>query len=528
MTVELAVWCSVCVLISGVAIRVAMSFSGRLGIVDRPGGHKQHEFVTPFVGGFGVAAVLCSSFALDGLLAADLGMRALSALLWGGLAMFLTGLADDIWHLSFKPRFAVQALVALGMVASGGVVLDSLGELLPGVEVNLGWLAIPITVFGTIGLINAVNMIDGVDGLSGSVSLTSLAFLALVIAHGGHGGPYLALTLAFIGALAGFLYFNLRYPGNRRARVFLGDNGSMLLGFLFSWLFIALSQGREAPMSPVTALWLFGLPLMDTVGVMARRIWLGKSPFKPDRHHFHHLFVRAGYRVSDIVVVAVLLHAAFASIGLFGLLLEVPEYVMFWLFLVVFAVYFACTLRPWRLVPKLRRIACALSLPLVQGRGIFIGRFAESNLAEMVSTVCGGLAAKEQYQIAVYRIEDAGCERRNLYCVVVMPTDGDDRRLGDIHRDLLRIRKRFSGVNGLDIRLFMRRDAENDRRKARVSAAVAPAQALVDGAERGRRLLDRRGVRGSTLVFAKEHRALPGAKREVIVPEEMSLPPASR
>jgi UDP-GlcNAc:undecaprenyl-phosphate GlcNAc-1-phosphate transferase len=95
-------------------------------------------------------------------------------------------------------------------------------------------------------------------------------------------------------ASVGFLYYNLRYPGNRRARVFLGDNGSMLLGFLFAWLFIALSQGEPAAMTPVTALWLFALPLMDTVGVMLRRIWLGKSPFRADRHHLHHLFVRAG------------------------------------------------------------------------------------------------------------------------------------------------------------------------------------------------------------------------------------------
>lgn len=525
---ELMVWCSVCVLISAVAIRAAMLFAGRLGIVDRPGGHKQHEFVTPFVGGFGIAAVLVCSFALDGLLAADLGMRSLFAMLLGALAMFLTGLADDVWHLSFKPRFVVQALVALGMIAGGGVVLESLGELLPGVVVELEWLAVPLTVFGTIGLINAVNMIDGVDGLSGTISLTSLAFLALVVAQGGHGGPYLALILALLGALAGFLYFNLRYPGNRRARVFLGDNGSMLLGFLFSWLFIALSQGREAVMSPVTALWLFGLPLMDTVGVMVRRIWLGKSPFKPDRYHFHHLFVRAGFRVSDIVVVAVLLHAAFASIGVLGLLLKVPEYLMFWAFLVAFVVYFLCTLRPWRLVPKLRRLACTLSLPLVQGRGIFIGRFAEGNLAGMVEAICRELAAKAEYRIEVYQIENSTFDRRNLYCVVALPASGDDRRLGEIHRDLLRLRRLFAATNGLDVRLYMRREERNDRRAtSSVAAALAQGKAgsLTVG---GRRRGERRGTRKRSLVFAKEYRAWAGAGREVIGPEELSIPPAPR
>ena len=121
-------------------------------------------------------------------------------------------------------------------------------------------------------------MIDGVDGLSGSVSFVTLLFIGIVsfIADDQHN---LMLTTALIGSVLGFLYFNLRHRKQRYARVFLGDNGSMLLGLLFAWLLVDLSQGSNPAMTPVTAIWLFSIPLMDTVSVMLRRLSMGKSPF---------------------------------------------------------------------------------------------------------------------------------------------------------------------------------------------------------------------------------------------------------
>jgi hypothetical protein len=145
----------------------------------------------------------------------------------------------------------------------------------------------------------------------------------------------------------------------------------MLLGFLFAWMFIALSQGEQAAMTPVTALWLFALPLMDTVGVMLRRLWLGKSPFRPDRYHLHHLFVRAGFRVCDVVAFAVVMQVAFALVGVGGPaarrtgvsdVLAVPRRFRGLLLLI---------LRPWRLVPWLRRLNRWLGMPSAQVRGIF-------------------------------------------------------------------------------------------------------------------------------------------------------------
>lgn len=515
---ELAVLFGVCLLISGVAIRLSAVFASRLGIMDRPGGHKQHQTSTPFVGGFGVLAVLLSVPLLDNWLFVDFSWSSLSGpsgLLVGAVIIFLTGLADDIWCLGFKPRLIIQALAALSMVLIGGVELRSLGEILPGGAVDLGWLAIPMAIFSTIGLINALNMIDGIDGLSGSVSLVSLALVAM-LAHSADSAGYVFFIVALMGGIGGFLYYNLRYPGNHRARVFLGDNGSMLLGFLFAWLFIVLSQGgedQEAVMTPVTALWLFAWPLMDTVGVMIRRIWQGKSPFRPDRHHLHHLFVCADYRVCDVVALAVTIQLLFGLIGIGGLLFGVPEYLMFGLFIGVCGVYFLAILRPGRIVPWLRSINGWLGLPSVKVRGIFIGYLRKEKCREVLSVISEGLGSDYDYHVSVHQMAASSSQERRVYCVVHIPTEGNDQLIGRIQRDALRIKKRLAKQRGIEVRLFLSRNTENDVHSAYI--------AMTGG---GSRRADRRCAQG-TLIYSKEH------GQRMIRSEgagfEFSLPPGS-
>jgi undecaprenyl-phosphate alpha-N-acetylglucosaminyl 1-phosphatetransferase len=501
VVVDLVVLCAVCLLISGVAIRLGLVVASHFGIADRPGGHKQHQTVTPFVGGFGVISVVVVAFALVEPYFPSFSLRPLQGILVGALALFLTGLADDIWHLGFKPRFVVQALVALSMVYVGGVELTSLGQILPGKgSIELGVLAVPFTIIATIGLINAVNMIDGIDGLSGSVSLISLALTAIV-AHSAGDGACTVFVVALIGGVAGFLYYNLRYPGNGRARVFLGDNGSMLLGFLFAWLFIALSQGTpgtpgtQAAMTPVTALWLFALPLMDTVGVMLRRIWLGKSPFRPDRHHLHHLFVRAGFRVSDVVAFAAFSQVCLGLIGIAGLWLEVPESVMFALFLLCFAGYFLAIARPWRLVPRLRQVGCALKLPLADTRGIFVGYIQKEKCPELLNVICSGLAGGYDFKLELFQLARPPGDKRNVFCVVLVPIcSSSDHLIGQIQGDMRGVRKRLAGEAGVEVRLFLQRSSANDRRVAY----------SLPGAISNQRRADRRGGHERSLIYSME------------------------
>lgn len=492
----LAIFLGISILTSFVFIRIGMLTANRLGVMDHPGGHKQHDTSTPFVGGFGILAALIGALYLADRHIPDISLSPVRSIAIGAIILFITGLADDIWHLNFRTRFVVQALVAASMALLGGIKLHSLGGIIPGMNIELGLLTFPFTIFATIGLINALNMIDGIDGLSGTLSLVSLGFTALVAGLAGNG-TYLALSISLMGGVAGFLYYNLRYPGNGKARVFLGDNGSMLLGFVFAWMFIALSQGEQRAMTPVTALWLFAIPLMDTVGVMLRRIWLGRSPFHADRNHLHHLFIRAGFRVSDTVWTIFAIQIVLGAIGLAGMTFNLPESLMFWLFLAAFAAYFYVIARPWRFVPNLRRLGIALGLPSCNARGIFIGYFHKADCTKLIEALSESLRNQDDYRISLHQLNRKTPDARNIYAMVNLGNgeDEDEAAIGKIRRRMLRIRGDFGRRQGLQVRLFMRRSLENERRSSHGTKSDK-------GETRGFRAGDRRTLENSTEFYS--------------------------
>lgn len=455
-------------------------------------------------------AVVLLAFILVTAQSPSLPLNQAAVLVAGAVILFVTGFADDLWHLSFKLRFLVQAIVAVAMVMLGGIELKALGQLLPTVQVELGPFAIPFTIFATVGLINAINMIDGIDGLSGSLSLISLVFTALAAALAGQGA-HLLIIVAIIAGLCGFLYFNMRYPGQVRARVFLGDNGSMLLGFLFAWLFIALSQGEQRAITPVTALWLFGVPLLDTVSVMLRRIWMGRSPFQADRHHLHHLFLNAGYRVSDTVICVAILQLALGAIGLVGHSLRIPEYLMFAAFLLAFAIYFYVIARPWRFVPNLRRLNVALGLPSQQARGVFVGYFHRQGVETVVNTLTQDLGSRYDYRLSLHEVERKVPGTPDIFALIELDGATDEATLGEIRRLMGVVRGHLASIGGLQVRLFMHRSSDNDRRAKR-------AEDELDSVADCARETDRRAESGSNVIYStavspfKEHPGMLRAK----------------
>jgi UDP-GlcNAc:undecaprenyl-phosphate GlcNAc-1-phosphate transferase len=159
-------------------------------------------------------------------------------------------------------------------------------------------------------------------------------------------------------------------------------------------------------MTPVTAIWLFSVPLMDTVGVMLRRLWLGKSPFTPDRYHLHHLMQSAGFRVSEIVFIIVLLHTLLGIIGLIGLYLGISETILFISFLLLFSGYFLLTVRPWHFIPLLRHFHVLLNTRLgfspITSDNIFTVSYSAKqaeNIAKVVSEI---LETNLNYWIRIY------------------------------------------------------------------------------------------------------------------------------
>jgi undecaprenyl-phosphate alpha-N-acetylglucosaminyl 1-phosphatetransferase len=478
------------ILLSGVTIRLVLAYAPRLGLIDRPGEHKQHTHITPFVGGFGIFAALLGGLAL---------MQAwgnLPGMSWwplaaGGALMFATGLVDDILRLGFKIRLVLQTLAALIMIQAGGVLLTDLGNIGPMGSIELGWLAVPFTVLATVGVINAMNMIDGIDGLSGSLSFISL-FLLVVLATGAGQSGLAILALALAGGALGFLYFNLRYGHQHRARVFMGDNGTMLLGFLFAWLFIGLSQGPARAMTPVTALWLFSIPLMDTVGVMLRRIWMGRSPFRPDRYHLHHLFLRAGFTVKDTTLAIVMLHLALGGIGVAAYWAGVSEQVLFLAFLGVFAVFFYLILRPWRFVPALRKLHTLLGLASPETRGVFIGHFPPAQAAKAREHLSNFSKGCGPHQLQMYQTNHHGAS--SSYLVLELACEDTDMLVEEVKGVMRRLKREYAQHGDIQVRHYVQRSNANDRRAANKHAP----------AERRRR--DRRQERGKVLLYPTGNR----------------------
>ena len=312
-----------------------------LGWVDQPSARKIHDREIPLVGGL---AIFASTTA--GVFLLDFPILRLMPLMASAAIIFVVGFIDDRRHLSARSRFAFQLGACGVMIFVGELLLVDFGRLLWDEELQLGPAAIPITVFCVVGVINAFNMIDGLDGLSASIFVLAAACMAyLVVAAGASAAP--SSLLLFAAATLGFIGLNARLPWNRQARVFLGDSGSTLLGFVLAWHFIDLSQGAQRAFAPVTALWLFAVPLLDTVFLLIKRLLAGKSPFEADQGHLHHAFLQAGFSVTATWLWMLLIAAVLAGLGVLGEVLKWPEYVRFYAFLVLAAGYYWTMNRAW-------------------------------------------------------------------------------------------------------------------------------------------------------------------------------------
>ncbi|MBK1655010.1 MraY family glycosyltransferase [Allochromatium vinosum] len=455
----------VALLVSLIIVRLAIHAAPILGVMDEPTGHKTHQHPIPYVGGFGVMGALIVFMLLNGWISGFTDPQALLAFAGCATLLFVTGLADDRWNLSFRLRLIIETVAALLMIWGTGVYLVDLGELWPGVTATLGLLAIPVTIFGLLSITNALNMIDGVDGLSGSLALVSLGLLATVAFLSGTHAASLLLAITLAGGLLGFLYFNLRVFGRRRADVFLGDNGSILLGFMLGWLFIELSQGERAAMTPVTALYFFSLPLFDSLTAITRRLWLGRSPFHPDRSHLHHLFLAAGASVETTVHLLVGLHLTIGLIGLAGLLTGAPEWLMFALFLSFYGLYAMVVWRPWRFVPATRRLLVRAGFILKHGTGVFIGHLDPKDLDGVLAQVAEVLIPKSTVRIC--RQEMPAGERARLFVVV------DFGSWYEARPALSRLRRRLSLLDRVyEVRQYIERDPAHDPRLQRCQTPI--------------------------------------------------------
>jgi UDP-GlcNAc:undecaprenyl-phosphate GlcNAc-1-phosphate transferase len=305
---------------------------------------KIHDVATPAVGGAAIfVALLITSLFLSDIWA-EADRKWLFA---GSFFMLIAGLADDIAELGPLMRLLLQTGACCLMIALGGVVLTDLGPLFSMADLELTFFSAPITIFAALGVINAFNMIDGMDGLGGSIFLVASTGMALFAFAGQQSEMALFLLMAS-AAVAAFLLLNARFPWNAKARVFMGNSGSMMLGFILAWFFISAGNGERQIFMPMTAVWLFAVPLLDTSTLIWSRWRQGQSALAADNQHLHHAFLRAGFSVEATWLCITSLALFLALLGAAIEISSLPRYLSFYIFMLVAFIYYFYLRHSWK------------------------------------------------------------------------------------------------------------------------------------------------------------------------------------
>lgn len=329
------------------SIKLFRPFAVKYNLVDKPNERKHHDGHVPLIGGVAVFA----SVAMSCSIWLPFNQELTSYLCASGL-MVLLGVMDDKHELSVKFRVVFQIIVATFMIIAIDNYIVELGDIFYFGDVQLGYFGIFFTYLAVIGLINAFNMVDGIDGLLGAMAINTLGAIALLLLLNQKENLF---TVLIVVALIPYLIFNLGFCGTRYRKIFMGDAGSMFIGFTVVWLLVTNTQGQSASFRPVTALWIVAIPLMDMAALIVRRIKKGRSPFHADRDHLHHIFLRAGFSSRSALIIIFTLSVLFSGVGVVAELLSVPEFVMFFGFIILFLIYSVTILHIWKVLTFVRR-----------------------------------------------------------------------------------------------------------------------------------------------------------------------------
>ncbi|WP_158966949.1 UDP-N-acetylglucosamine--undecaprenyl-phosphate N-acetylglucosaminephosphotransferase [Paraglaciecola sp. L3A3] len=316
-------------------------FAHQLGLVDQPNGRKSHTGMVPLTGGVAIyGAVIIASFVTD------VWFKNGSLFFTAATLIVLLGMVDDKFDLSAKGRLVCQFIVAAIMALAAQNYITSLGNISGFGDAHLDLSGYFFTLICVVGVINAFNMIDGIDGLAGGMSLIVLLAVVFLLFASNNSQAMMA-PMMVVAAIVPFLAFNLSWRGFKGNKIFLGDSGSMFVGLTIVWLLVDFTQGEGAAMRPVAAIWIIGLPLMDMAAIMFRRARKGQSMLKADKHHLHNIFMRAGLSSRRSLAVILLMGAGYALVGIVGELYNIPEYIMFWSFIVSLIIYTSVIQNIW-------------------------------------------------------------------------------------------------------------------------------------------------------------------------------------
>ncbi|MGM0507114.1 MAG: MraY family glycosyltransferase [Bacteroidota bacterium] len=326
MSISYLAWLGFCLLVtyavSTAMIPALIKLAWEFEFYDQPdGGRKVHTESTPTFGGVAIFFAFIIAFSLMEAMSSN-GMRAYfdgyGFFIAASMMLFVVGVRDDLSGVPPKQKLLAQILASFLFIAGMGIWIPTMGGLF-GLESIPWWAGMPLSLFAIIVLSNAYNLIDGIDGLAGSVGvIASLSFGVWFLYA--EIWIWAAFSLILAGSLIGFLRFNL-HP----ARIFMGDTGSLLVGFFLSLEAIAfIHYGTTVgsglywqDAAPVIAMAILVIPLFDTLRVFSIRMARGQSPFSPDRSHLHHILLDMDCDHKEATFILTTMNVLFVAVALF-------------------------------------------------------------------------------------------------------------------------------------------------------------------------------------------------------------------
>lgn len=317
---------AVALAISFVTTPAVKLFAQKVGAIDVPNEERRvHDHPIPRLGGLAIFI----AFLLSVVLFADVD-RQVQGILLGAVVVVIVGVIDDIMPLPALLKFVVQIAAALIAVFHGVVIeiVSNPNIFSPSEYLVLGAMSIPITVIWIVAITNSVNLIDGLDGLAVGVSaIASVTMLVIAIVFAEENVA--VMLAALTGACIGFMPYNLN-----PAKIFMGDTGALLLGFVLSTVSIIGLFKFYAIISFAVPFLALGLPIFDTAFAFFRRICTGKNPMAPDRGHFHHRLIDMGLSQKQAVAI---LYSVSAILGLAAVVITTSGEIKAIILIVAFA-----------------------------------------------------------------------------------------------------------------------------------------------------------------------------------------------
>ena len=281
-------------------IPIVGKIATHIGALDIPNERKVHKKPIPRLGGLGIYFGFLLGYILFGKESLQM-----NSILIGSFIIIITGVIDDISPIPAKYKFLGQLAGAAVVPLYGGIVLQDISAF--GIYINFGMLSIPITILFIVSVINCINLIDGLDGLAGGLSsiyFLTIGIIALVINNA--NGLDILLTFIMLGSTLGFLWHNFN-----PAKIFMGDSGSMFLGYIIS--VIALIGFKNVTLTSfIVPLFLLAIPILDTLFAIIRRLINHKPISSPDKNHLHHQFLNMKFSQRKTVLIIYGVDALFA------------------------------------------------------------------------------------------------------------------------------------------------------------------------------------------------------------------------